>query len=222
MFATWERKVLFGLAVVGLLLFGFFMWPGPAIREAVAKPVPVAQPVQSVPVVVTVVVKFEQPAPPAPQATPVPAAVQPQPAAPVIVAGWNPYDSAGGIPYNGTSWNVDVAPDELEVFTAGPASIAGVNLPGGIDRGSIIILLPGLEVVHYEVTGVIPGSNWHGSYRPLSGDPAGEATWRALANDRVAAMQTSPNCTPGKGCTVIDVLVVGPDNKIVAQWVVNK
>lgn len=154
--------------------------------------------------------------------TPPAATAQPPVAAPAAVTGWNPYDSAGGIPYNGTSWNVDVAPDELEVFTAGPASIAGINLPGGIERGSIIILLPGTEVIHYEVTGVIAGSNWHGSYRPIGGNPSAEATWLSLANDRVAAMQTAPNCTPGKGCIVIDVLVVGPGNIVVAQWVVNK
>lgn len=133
---------------------------------------------------------------------------------------WEPYDSAGGIPYNGTAWNVDVAPDELEIFTAGPACIAGVCLPGGETRGSIIILLPGAQVIHYEVTGVIAGSNWHGSYRPL-GDPTVEATWRSLALDRIAAMQKAPNCTPGTGCLTIDVLVVGPGNTVVDKWTVT-
>lgn len=146
--------------------------------------------------------------------------VQPtQPAVPVATDEWVPYDKAGGIPYSGTTWAVDVAPDEIEVLTAGPACIAGVCLPGGTERGSLIILLPGAEVIHYEVTGLIAGSNWHGAYRPL-GDPANESTWRALANDRISAMQQAPNCTPGTGCKVIDVLVVGP-NGVVAQWVIG-
>lgn len=155
----------------------------------------------------------------APFATEAPVPVQPQPAVPSI-SEWVPYDQAGGIPYNDTTWSVDVAPDELEVFTAGPACIASVCLPGGTERGSVIILLPGSEVIHYEVTGVIAGSNWHGSYRPLGG-PASETAWRALANDRVSAMQQAPNCTPGKGCKVIDVLIVGPKG-VVARWTVGQ
>jgi len=133
---------------------------------------------------------------------------------------WVPYESEGGVPYNGTTWSVDVAPDELEVFTAGPACIAGVCLPGGTERGSIIILLPGEQVVHYDVTGVIVGSNWHGSYRPLT-DPRNRNIWNGLASDRVVAMQQPPNCTPGTGCKVIDVLIVGP-NGVVAQWTVGQ
>jgi len=219
MFSTWERKVLFGLAILGLLLFVFFVWPGPQVRNAMAAPVSSAPAAVQTPWVITVVVQ-QLVIDPLSTSAPAPTA-QPSFVAQVL-AEWNPYEFEGGIPYNGTTWSVDVAPDEIEVFTSGPACIAGVCLPGGTERGSIIILLPGSEVVHYEVTGVIPGSNWHGSYRPLSGDSAGEATWRALANDRIAAMQVAPNCTPGKGCTVIDVLVVGPDNKVVAQWVVNK
>lgn len=133
---------------------------------------------------------------------------------------WIAYESEGGIPYSGTSWVTDVAPDEIEVFTAGPACIAGVCLPGGSERGSVIVLLPGSEVVRYEVTDVIAGSNWHGSYRPLS-SPTDQSTWNSLAIDRVLAMQQAPNCTPGKGCKMVDVLIVDP-NGVVAQWTINE
>lgn len=132
---------------------------------------------------------------------------------------WKTYDDAGGIPYNGTTWNVDVAPDELEVFTGGPMCIFGHCLPGGKDRGSVIVFLPAADrVVRYEVTRVLPGSNWHGSYRPL--DPLAQATWLALANNRVTAMGAAPNCTPGTGCLVVDVLIVGPDG-VIDQWTVG-
>lgn len=134
---------------------------------------------------------------------------------------WPLYENEGGIPYDGSTFNVDVAPDEIEVLTAGPAVIAGIELPGGVDRGSIIILLPDRDkVVSYKISGLIPGANWHGSYRPIE-NPASEANWRALANDRVLAMQVAPNCTSGTGCTTIDVLVIGPSG-VIAQWVVTK
>lgn len=126
------------------------------------------------------------------------------------------YDVAGGIPYNGTDWNVDVAPDELEVFTGGPMSIDGTSLSGGETRGSVIVFLPDPnKVVHYTVNDVIAGSNWHASYRPL--DPQSKSTWSALADFTVANMHKAPNCTPGKGCSVVDVLIVGP-NGIIANW----
>jgi len=133
------------------------------------------------------------------------------------------YDQAGGIPYNGKEWNTDVAPDEIEVFTGGPASINGVELSGGAERGSVVILLPDpykQEVTHYTVKNVIPGSNWHGSFRPLA-DPSLETTWKLLAEDRVKAMQVAPNCTDGNGCGVVDVLVVSGE-RVVKQWTVGE
>jgi len=155
------------------------------------------------------------------ESTPIQQVVQPaQPAVPVIVSEWTPYESEGGVPFNGTTWSADVAPDELEVLTSGPACIAGVCLSGGTERGSVIILLPGSEVIHYDVTGVIAGSNWHGSYRPIT-SPTAESTWRSLAKDRVKAMKIAPNCTSGKGCKVIDVLIVGPSG-IIAQWTIGQ
>lgn len=151
--------------------------------------------------------------PPMPTPVPVPFTVTPEPA-----AGLSLYESEGGIPYEGANWAADVAPDEIEVLTGGPAKIAGISLPGGVDRGSVILLLPGDEVISYTVTELVTGANWHGSYRPIA-NPTAESTWRALANDRVAAMQQAPNCTPGTGCTTVDVLVIGPGPTVVTQWV---
>lgn len=132
-----------------------------------------------------------------------------------------PYESEGGLPTSETFWVFDVAPHEVEVVTAGPASIAGINLLGGVNRGSVILLLPdptGAKVVRYTVTGLLPGSNWHGAYD--FGHPPTDAEVATLANDRVAAMQGQPNCTSGSGCTTVDILIVGPGPVAVAQTVV--
>jgi len=136
-------------------------------------------------------------------------------------AAFVPYESEGGVPFSGDRLSIDVAPDEIEVVTAGPACIFGVCLPGGEKRGSVILMLGGNEeVVSYTITGLIAGANWHASYRPFD-NPLDESIWRALANDRVEAMQIAPNCTDGKGCDVIDILVVDEDG-IIDQWVVGK
>jgi len=142
--------------------------------------------------------------------SPLPAPVGGATPAPIVV----PYESEGGIPYSGTSWTADVEPGEVEVLTSGPAEIAGVKLPGGENRGSVIVLLPSSETISYTVTGLVTGANWHGAYD--FGREITEADWRALADDRVAAMKAAPNCTSGKGCLVVDVLVVGPG--LVAYW----
>ncbi len=132
---------------------------------------------------------------------------------------WVAFESEGGIPFNGDAINVDVAPDELEVVTAGPVEVNGITLPGGYDRGSVVIFLPGAEVVHYTASGVIPGSNWHASYRPQS-DPTSESTWMSLVDFTVANMMSAPNCTPGTGCVTLDVLIVGPSG-VIGQWTVS-
>lgn len=130
------------------------------------------------------------------------------------------YESEGGIPYEGSVFNTDVAPDEMEVLTGGPADMFGVHLPGGEDRGTIIIMLPDSEgkvVVRYTVNGLLPGSNWHGSIRPLVNP---DLIWQSIADDRILAMQATPNCSHGTGCKTIDVLVVD-QNGVVKQWQVN-
>ncbi len=132
------------------------------------------------------------------------------------------HENEGGIPYSGDTFNVDVAPDEIEVLTAGPAEAAGVKLPGGELRGSLIIMLPDTEgkvVVRYTITGLVPGSNWHGSYRPLVSPGL---IWKTLVDDRVAAMFNElNNCSLGIGCDTVDVLVINQEG-IVSQQVVNK
>lgn len=173
--------------------------------------------------VVKEVVVTATPEPPTPYTvlpTPTPYPVVATPTSiPPIGSNGVPYEQEGGIPYSGTSWSADVAPDEVEVLTAGPANIAGVVLPGGIDRGSVIVLLSDpTKVVHYTVANLVTGANWHGAYRLAS--PRDEATWRAIANDRVQAMMAVPNCTSGRGCAVVDVLVVSPTG-VVAQWTVK-
>lgn len=125
------------------------------------------------------------------------------------------YENEGGIPFNGTSISLDVSPKEVEVVTGGPMTINGRALPGGTDRGSVVIFLPGSSVTSYKATEVVSGSNWHGSYS--FGRTPTEVDWRALAEDRIAAMKQSPNCSTGKGCQTIDVLIVGPSG-IVADW----
>lgn len=130
---------------------------------------------------------------------------------------WVPYESEGGVPYNGKEINFDVAPDEIEIYTAGPVTALGIHLPGGTNRGSIVIMLnSSTTVVHYTLSDVIPGSGWHASYRPL-GSVSDEATWRELADLTIKNMSIAPNCTPGIGCLVIDVLVID-HNGVVAQW----
>jgi len=132
-----------------------------------------------------------------------------------------PYESEGGLPPSVTTWSFDVAPNEIEVLTGGPASISGVDLPGGAnpDRGSVIIMLPADKVIPYKVTNLVPGANWHGAYD--FGRKPTEEDWIKLAEDRILAMQSPPNGTSGEGCTIVDVVVVKGD-QIVKQWIVEK
>jgi len=151
--------------------------------------------------------------PTAPVPTPTPAA---DPATPSTDE-WVAYESEGGVPYNGNEIFFDVAPDEIEVYTAGPVTALGIHLPGGALRGSIVIMLnSSTNVVHYELSDVIPGSGWHASYRPL-GNVSDETTWRSLADLTIKNLSIAPNCTPGVGCQTIDVLVID-HNGVVAQW----
>lgn len=231
--SKWILGVLVAVVVLAVILFVLSLSQLPS--KVPTAPAPTRDPVigalatgqaqqgQALAAIQTQLAKAKEPAvndTPIPQPTPT-LSEPTQPAAPTS-SEWIPYESEGGIPYSGTTWATDVAPDEIEVLTAGPACIAGVCLPGGVERGTIIIMLPASDVVvHYTVTGLIAGSNWHGSYRPVV-DPSIEATWRSLAEDRIRAMQIAPNCTPGTGCVTIDVLVIGPGNKVVAQWVIGQ
>lgn len=128
------------------------------------------------------------------------------------------YETEGGIPYNGTEWNVDVAPGEKEVFTFGPGEVNGVVFQGGSnpDIGNIAILLPdpkGEKVISYTIKGVVPGANWHGATQ--------EKDWQLIIDDRVKAMMEAPNGPSGLGCSIVNVIVV-QGNNIVHQETFEK
>jgi hypothetical protein len=117
--------------------------------------------------------------------------------------------SETGIP-PGTTLTIEVDPETLHVVTAGPACLEGICVPGGEQRGSVIILLPRDEP--YTLTNLVPTQNWHGAYH---GSPE---QWEILAEDRVAAMHMANNCTGGNPCAIVDVLVVGPEG-VVSQYI---
>lgn len=130
-----------------------------------------------------------------------------------------PYDVAGGIPYNGREWHGDVAPDEIEVFTGGPMTVEVIDsqgkavkkaFPGGENRGTVILFVGKDKVSPIRVDGVIPGANWHGAYRPVESP---QKSWQSLLDDRLGAMKAAPNCTPGKGCEQVDFLVIEASTK---------
>jgi len=148
---------------------------------------------------------------PTPEPSPTPTAAETVPTEKVALPA--PYESEGGVPYNGTSISFDVAPREIEVYTCGPAKVAGVVLPGGGNRGSVIIMLPdSKQTVSYAIQEVITGAGWHGSYR-FEQEPT-EKDWMALVDDRVEAMKRAPNCAAGTGCTTVDVIVIGPNGVV--------
>lgn len=137
--------------------------------------------------------------PPTPTPAPVPATTE--------EAYLERYISEGGVPKTGTTMDVRVDEGTLHVMTSGPITVAGVRLPGGEGRGSVVIFLPGDT---YHVTGLVWRQNWHGAYN----GPAN--LWPELAEDRIAAMFSPDNCGP-TACQIVDLLVVGPGGQIVKQ-----
>jgi hypothetical protein len=125
-----------------------------------------------------------------------------------------PYESEGGIPYSGSEWTCDVAPDEIECLSVGPGESAGVEFKGGAnpDESGIFIFLPGEEVIRYKVSKLFEGSNWHGAY-DYDRIPTDE-DWKLLVEDRVQAMMEPPNGTSGKGCQIVKVAVISGDQVI--------
>jgi hypothetical protein len=101
---------------------------------------------------------------------------------------------------------IDIRPDAgtIHVLTSGPITVLGIRLPGGSDRGSVVVFLPGTT---YHVTGLVPTKNWHGAYSLAS------EHWSLVKDDRVAAMLSGNNCTIG-GCKRVDWLVIGPSGKV--------
>jgi len=114
---------------------------------------------------------------------------------------------------NGT-WEVSVDQNEIHVWTSGPVCLAGICLKGGETRGSVVLMLP--SDIPYQLTGLIPGENWHGEYFSPNPDQ-----WQELADERIDAMQKKGNCTGDTSCNFIDVLVVSPDS-IIKRYIVTK
>ena len=113
-----------------------------------------------------------------------------------------------GIP-NATSFVLQVEPGTIHTWTSGPVCVSDVCLPGGEQRGSVVIMLPKNDA--YILTDLVPGHNWHGAYY-------GEANqWEILAEVIVNTMKKPGNCGTSP-CNIIDVLVVGP-NGVVTQFV---
>lgn len=118
-----------------------------------------------------------------------------------------PFLSEAGIP-KGPSMTISVNSNELHAVTSGPICVERICLPGGSDRGSVVILLPQAQ---YEITGLTPYWNWHGGYYG-SADK-----WNVLATELARQQKIPGTCSDGDGCSIVDVLVVGPKG-IVAQY----
>ncbi|MCI0561680.1 MAG: hypothetical protein MN733_24590 [Nitrososphaera sp.] len=110
------------------------------------------------------------------------------------------------IPPSGIStMEIVVRAGEIHAITAGTISVAGISLYGGQDRGSVVVLLPSAT---YNVTDLNPTFNWHGVFHLEPNE------WQSLA-DVLAAQQMIPGtCSDGDGCSIVDVLVVGPNGKV--------
>lgn len=108
----------------------------------------------------------------------------------------------------GTSTKIQVGEGEIHAMTAGTICVASMCLPGGTDRGSVVIFLPSAV---YNVTGLNPTYNWHGAYYA---DPS---QWEIIA-DQLAGEQKIPGtCSDGDGCSTVDVVIVGPEG-IIGQY----
>jgi hypothetical protein len=113
--------------------------------------------------------------------------------------------SDGSVP-NGPTMTVDVKSGEIHVIAGGPMCIMERCLPSGEDRGSVVILLP---TASYDITGLVPTQNWHGGFYG--------SQWELLAETSVASMKSPGNCTGGRSCSIVDVLVVGPGG-VISQY----
>lgn len=129
------------------------------------------------------------------------------------------YESLGGVPFNSNEFNGDVAPDAIMAFTGGPMSVqvkdgsgnmVTKTFQGGEDRGTVIIFVGQKRVSSVKVTGLQPGSNWFGVYRPV-GDLSNAA--KEILQDRIAAMGADPNCSSGQGCSNIDWIIINANTQ---------
>jgi hypothetical protein len=107
-----------------------------------------------------------------------------------------------------TFMTITVNDGEIHAMTSGTICVAAVCLPGGTDRGSVVVFLPKAT---YHVTGLIPRWNWHGAYH------ARTEQWEIIATQLSGEQKIPGTCSDGDGCSVVDVVVIGP-NGIVAQY----
>jgi hypothetical protein len=109
------------------------------------------------------------------------------------------------VPADGATWTVDVKAGEIVVLTGGPMKVNGHEFPGGVDRGSVLVLQPG----KYDIRGLYPKANWFCRLKTTD--------WRAVLEDRVSAMKAAPNCTAGGGCKTVDTLVLQGTTKVYGE-----
>ncbi len=109
---------------------------------------------------------------------------------------------------DGSSMTITVNGGEVHAMTSGTICVADVCLPGGTDRGSVVIFLP---TATYKVTELTPTWNWHGAYYATSDQ------WEIIADKLVREQKIPGTCSDGDGCSIVDVVVVGP-NGIIAQY----
>lgn len=112
-----------------------------------------------------------------------------------------------GIP-NDTFMDVTVNDGEIHAMTSGTICVADVCLPGGTDRGSVVIFLPNAT---YKVTGLNPKWNWHGIYH------AKPEQWEIIAGQLSSEQKIPGTCSDGDGCSIVDVVVISPTG-IIAQY----
>ncbi|KAA3654877.1 MAG: hypothetical protein DWQ04_33990 [Chloroflexi bacterium] len=103
---------------------------------------------------------------------------------------------------DGTSTKITVNEGEIHAMTAGKICVLSVCLPGGTDRGSVVVFLPDAT---YEVTGLEPLYNWHGAFY------AKPDQWEIIADRLVSEQKIPGTCSDGDGCSVVDVVILSPE-----------
>ena len=100
---------------------------------------------------------------------------------------------------DGTSMKIRVGEGEIHAMTSGTICVASVCLPGGTDRGSVVVFLPSAV---YDVTGLNPTYNWHGAYYA---DPD---QWEIIADQLSGEQKIPGTCSDDDGCSIVDVVIV--------------
>lgn len=111
------------------------------------------------------------------------------------------FASKAGIP-DGSIYTAQVNPGELHLFTAGPVCVLGTCLSGGETRASVIAMQSLDSSYSVELSGLVAYSNWYGAYK------AEPEFWDGLINATVDGMKKPGNCSNGKVCEIIDVIII--------------